>query len=90
MEIVVCCHLDATGMSALELEAAQMLFSVLGFCTDMVLTALMQHCVLFGEELSAQRSSSLCMRLELGYQVACWGIDFRKTKFIYVCKMQEY
>lgn len=54
MEIVVCCHLDATGMSALELEAAQMLFAVLGFCTDVVLTALMQHCVLFGEELSAQ------------------------------------
>lgn len=90
MEIVVCCHLDATGMSALELEAAQMLFAVLGFCTDVVLIALMQHCVLFGEELSAQQSSSLCMSLELGYQVACWGIDFRKTKFIYVCKMQEY
>lgn len=89
MEIVVCCHLDATGMSALELETAQMLFAVLGFCTDVVLTALMQHCVLFGEELSAQRSS-LCMSLELGYQVACWGIDFRKIKFIYVCKMQEY
>lgn len=89
MEIVVCCHLDATGMSALELEAAQMLFAVLGFCTDVVLTALMQHCVLFGEELSAQRSS-LCMSLELGYRVACWGIDFRKIKFIYVCKMQEY
>lgn len=52
MEIVVCCHLDATGMSALE--AAQMLFAVLGFCTDVVLIALMQHCVLFGEELSAQ------------------------------------
>lgn len=88
MEVVVCCHLDATTMSALE--AAQMLFAVLGFCTDVVLTALMQHCVLLGEELSAQQSSSLCMSLELGYQAACWGIDFRKTKFIYVCKLQEY
>lgn len=51
-----------------------MLFSVLGFCTDMVLTALMQHCVSLGEELSAQLSSSLCMCLELGYRVACWGM----------------
>lgn len=89
MEIVVCCHLDATGVNALESEAAQMLFAVLDFCTDMVLTALMQHCMLLGEELSAQQSSSLCMCLELGYQVACWGIDFRKTKFSYVCKLQD-
>lgn len=89
MEIVVCCHLGATGVTALESEAAQLLFAVLGFCTDMVLTALMQHWVLLAEELSAQRSS-LCMCLELGYQVACWGIDFRKTKFSYVCKLQEF
>lgn len=63
MEIVVCCHLDATGVSALESEAAQMLFAVLGFCTDMVLIVLMQHCMLLDEELSAQQSSSLGMCL---------------------------
>lgn len=67
---MVYCHLDATGVRALESEAAQMLFAVLSFCTDMVLTALMQRCVLLGEELSAQQSSP-CMCLELGYQVAC-------------------
>lgn len=53
MDIVVCCHLDATGVSALELEAAQILFAVLGLCKDMVPSVLMQNCTLFGEEFSA-------------------------------------
>lgn len=65
-----------------------MLFAVLGFCTDMALNALMQHCVLLGEGLSAQQSSSLGICLELGSQVACWEIDLRKTKLSYVCKLQ--
>lgn len=53
MDIVVCCHLDATGVSALDVEAARVLLAVLGLCKDMVLPVLMQNCVLFGEELSA-------------------------------------
>lgn len=54
MDIVVCCHLDATGVSALELEAAGMLLAVLGLCKDMVPSVLMQNCTLFGEELDAR------------------------------------
>lgn len=53
MDIVVCCHLDATGVSALDVEAARVLLAVLGLCKHMVLPVLMQNCVLFGEELSA-------------------------------------
>lgn len=50
---VVCCHLDGTGVSALDLEAAQMVLAVLSLCKDMVLSVLMQNFRLVGEELSA-------------------------------------
>lgn len=53
MDIVVCCHLDATGVSALELESAQIPLAVLGLCKDMVLSVLTQNCMIFGEELRA-------------------------------------
>lgn len=53
MDVVVCCHLDATGVSALELEVVQMVLAVLSLCKDMFLCVLMQNFTLFGEELSA-------------------------------------
>lgn len=53
MDIVVCCHLDATGVSTLELKTALMLLAVLGFCEDIAPSVLMHNCMLVGEELSA-------------------------------------
>ena len=71
MDIVVCCHLDATGVSALELEAAQMLLAVLGLCKDMVLSVLMQNCTLSGEELSAWPWMQFISKILLG--VCVWS-----------------
>lgn len=69
MDTVVCCHLDATGVSALELEAAQMPLAVLGLRRDMVLSVLTQNCMIFGEELSAWLSMQFISKILLCVRV---------------------
>lgn len=73
MDIVVCCHLDATGVSALELEAAQMPLAVLGLRRDMVLSDLTQNCMIFGEELSACLSMQFISKILLCVRVWSQG-----------------
>ena len=89
MDVVVCCHLGATGVSALE--APQKLPAVLGLCQGTVPSGVVQNCTLLGEELSAWPGIPFIRVILLSVCVLSvwWGTDFRKNRCSYACKLQQ-